>query len=281
MKNNNSDENKNIEESTSLNEYYNYKLPKRLFIGFEKGLSKKDFEETKTTVFNHVKDNFESRRNSYYKIVKIKNHNWLPDGYMYEIQENGSQFSYIDKILENLNEKSEVIIITKEKNLQIQKIYESVNCYYLTDNTEILDENVIRIGENELLDLKPKDMLIPVYKDSYTLFSFGIIFFAFSLISLFLSMIFKYVIFDKHEEFKNISNYDLFPTNQVKSLNSTTTSKIRSVSYDKENWYVQYEYKMKDNKNEIPEKIKLKYIHENIKKIKDLQEKRIQDDENK
>lgn len=205
----------------------------------------------------------------------------MPDGYIYEIQENGSQFSYIDKILESLNEKSEVIIRTKEKNLQIQKIYESVNCYYLTDNTNIENENVITIGENELSDLKPKDMLIPVFKETYYLFSFGAVFFAFSLISLFLSVIFKYVIFDKNEEFKNINNYDLFPTNQVQFFDSTTTSRVRSISYDGEKWYVQYEYKSKDNENNLPPKSIIYQKNDKIIKIKKEEDKRIKKNESK
>ena len=48
------------------------KYPKRLFIGFEKGTEKSDYEAAEKLAINYVKDNFSSRRNSYIKIEKIK-----------------------------------------------------------------------------------------------------------------------------------------------------------------------------------------------------------------
>ena len=49
----------------SLNEHKEeeiIKYPKRLFIGFEKGTEKSDYEAAEKLAINYVKDNFSSRR---------------------------------------------------------------------------------------------------------------------------------------------------------------------------------------------------------------------------
>lgn len=240
------------------------KYPKKLFIGFEKGTEKSDYEAAEKLAINYVKDNFSSRRNSYIKIEKVKNNKYLPDGYIYEVQEEGEGISYLDMILEKLNEESFVLIKTKENIIQIEKNLENISCYYLTKNTEVEEEEILN---NKIIEKTKENKLKPVFKDGYAMFSFGTILFSLSVISLFLALLFKFVLLNDKEDYKDNVNYNVFPINKIKSLDSSNNSKIRAIMYKDGNWYVQKEFR-EDGKIKVPEPQIISRESDNIKSLK-------------
>ena len=251
----------------SLNEHKEeeiIKYPKRLFIGFEKGTEKSDYEAAEKLAINYVKDNFSSRRNSYIKIEKIKNNKLLPDGFIYEVQEEGEGISYLNLILEKLNEESFVLLKTKENIVQVEKNLENISCYYLTKNTEVDEEELLN---SKKIEKTKENKLKPVFKEGYAMFSFGTIIFSLSVISLFLALLFKFVLLNDKEDYQNNVNYNVFPINKIKSLDSSNNSKIRSIFYKDGNWYVQKEFR-EDNEVKVPEPQIISRESDNMKSLK-------------
>ena len=111
------------------------RLPKKIYIGFEKGTSNSDLKDVMSYIHSYAEDNFSTKKNAFYKVKKIKDHSSLPDGHIYEIQEGGEKQSYLDGVLKIFEEKDEVIIQTSEKQLFVQKNYDGVDSYSLTEDT--------------------------------------------------------------------------------------------------------------------------------------------------
>lgn len=240
------------------------KYPKKIFIGFEKGIEKSDYEVAEKLAINYVKDNFSSRRNSFIKIEKIKNSKVLPDGYIYEVQEEGEGVSYLSIILENLDKEEFILFKTKDNIVQIEKNIENINCYYLTKNAEFEEEEILN---NKKIEKTKENIMKPVFKEGYAMFSLGTILFSLSVISLFLSLLFKFVLLNDKEDYKSNVNYNVFPINKIKSLDSSSSSKIRSIYYKDGNWYVQKEFR-EDGKVKLPKPQIISRESDNIKSLK-------------
>lgn len=240
------------------------KYPKKIFIGFEKGTEKSDYEVAEKLAINYVKDNFSSKRNSFIKIEKIKNNNILPDGFIYEVQEEGEGISYVSLILENLSKEEFVLLKTKETIVQIEKNLENINCYYLTKNTEVEEEEILN---NKKIEKIKENEMKPVFKEGYAMFSLGTILFSLSIISLFLALLFKFVLLNDKEDYKSNVNYNVFPINKIKNLDSSSNSKIRSIFYKDNNWYVQKEFK-ENGEIKLPEPQIISRESDNIKSLK-------------
>lgn len=240
------------------------KYPKKIFIGFEKGIEKSDYEVAEKLAINYVKDNFSSRRNSFIKIEKIKNSKVLPDGYIYEVQEEGEGVSYLSIILENLDKEEFILFKTKDNIVQIEKNIENINCYYLTKNAEFEEEEILN---NKKIEKTKENIMKPVFKEGYAMFSLGTILFSLSVISLFLSLLFKFVLLNDKEDYKSNVNYNVFPINKIKSLDSSSNSKIRSIYYKDGNWYVQKEFR-EDGKVKLPKPQIISRESDNIKSLK-------------
>ena len=242
------------------------KLPKRFYIGFEKGISKSDLEATKILAMNYVKDNFSSRRNSYIKIEKVKNNKNLPDGYIYEVQEEGEKVSYTKEILNKIDEQDYILVKTKENIVQIEKNLENLSCYYLTKNVEIEEESLFKPSEIEKTN---ENKLKPVFKDGYVMFSIGAILFSLSVLSLFFALLLKFVLLNDAEDYQPNVNYDLYPVTKIKSLESSVNSKIRSIMYKDNNWYIQRELRDEDGNLKVPEPQIIVRESEIIKNLKE------------
>ncbi len=161
-------------------------IPNKIYFGFERGITAQDYKDVESYIHGYVEKNFESNKNAYYKIKKIKGHPWLPDGHMFEIQEGKTGVSYLEGLLKKLDIKDEVFIKTKTRQVLIEKKYDGFDCYYLTEELQ---------PEFDTLDMEKK--IAPLNKQGYAIFWFSIIMFSISVISLFLSILFKYVLFDK------------------------------------------------------------------------------------
>ena len=118
-----------INNIETLEEEKKAKLPKKLYIGFEKGISKSDHKDVLSYIHAYAEENFSTKKNAYYNIVKIKDSDVLPDGHLFEIQEGGNKESYLQGIFKKLEEQDEIIIETAEKQLFIQKGFDNINSY--------------------------------------------------------------------------------------------------------------------------------------------------------
>lgn len=161
-------------------------IPNKIYFGFERGITSQDHKDVESYIHGYVEKNFNNNKNAYYKIKKIKGHPWLPDGHIFEIQEGNTGVSYLEGVLKKLDIQDEVYVRTRTRQVLVQKKYDGFDCYYLTEDIEpIFDE----------IEIDKK--IIPLNKQGYAIFWFSMIMFSLSVISLFLSILFKYVLFDK------------------------------------------------------------------------------------
>lgn len=180
------------------------KLPKKLLIGFEKGSSKQDYKDVVSYIHSYAEENFATKKNSSYKIIQIKDSDMLPDGYLFEIQEGGNKESYLSGILSKLEEQDEIILETSEKQLFIQKGFDNINCYYLTEDAQ-RDPDVIDTDHT----------LIDLVKQGHVFMFTGLVIFLLSIISLFLSAMFKYVIFNSSEVYVEDTDKNVIPVQRI------------------------------------------------------------------
>lgn len=183
------------------------KLPKKIYIKFEKGNSKADIKATTDYIYSYVSSNFSTNNDSYYKIIKIKDHDFFPDGHAFEIQEGGQRESYLEGIIEAFNDKDKdtITLNTREKQASIQRIYENINTYSLTESSN-----------EKVDDIKTTKTLKPLVKNGYAVMFTGLIILSLSIISLFLSCLFKYVLFDKQEDYINSKSSTIIPLLEIK-----------------------------------------------------------------
>jgi len=180
------------------------RLPKKIYIGFEKGITNSDLKDVMAYIHAYAEDNFSTKKNAYYKVKKIKDHATLPDGYVFEIQEGGERISYLDGVLEVFNDKDEVILQTSEKQLFVQKNYDGIDSYSLTQDTT-----------NPVDQVKTDKSLAPLIKQGLVFMFVGIILFSLSIISLFLAALFKYVLFNQSEQYVDKKSSTIIPVTQI------------------------------------------------------------------
>jgi hypothetical protein len=203
------------------------KLPKKIFIGYEKGASSQDLKDVMSYIHSYAEDNFSTKKNAFYKIKKIKDNEFLPDGHIFEIQEGGDGSSYLDSVVSKLEEKDEVVIQTSEKQLFVQKAYDSISSYYLTEDLK-QDPDVFDTDKS----------LTPLVKQGHVFMFTGIVFFSLSVISLFLAALFKYVLFtDGQERLVDNRDWQTIPVQRINQRwNSNFEFQTISVQLDNGIW---------------------------------------------
>jgi hypothetical protein len=190
--------NNNIEEENKA------KLPKKLFISFEKGVSKQDYKDVVSYIHAYAEENFSTKKNAAFKIIKIKDSDIFPDGHLFEIQEGGNKDSYLSGILKKLEEHDEIILETCEKQLFIQKGFDYINSYYLTEDAQREPDHV-----------DTDKTLTELVKQGHVFMFTGIIIFFLSVISLFLAALFKYVLFNSAEVYVEDTDKNVIPIQRI------------------------------------------------------------------
>lgn len=202
-------------------------IPNKIYFGFERGITAQDYKDVESYIHGYVDKNFDNNKNAYFKIKKIKGHPWLPDGHVFEIQEGNTGVSYLDGLLKKLDIKDEVFIKTKTRQVLIEKKYDGFDCYYLTEEIQpTFDE----------LEMDKK--IAPLNKQGYAFFWFSIIIFSLSVISLFLSILFKYVLFDKTSTYIVEKDFRPLPIKEI-----ITHFDFGGSDYTKQTIAVKYKFK--------------------------------------
>tara|TARA_E500000081_G_C6135258_1_gene356268 strand:+ start:1919 stop:2743 length:825 start_codon:yes stop_codon:yes gene_type:complete len=254
-----------INNIETLEEEKKAKLPKKLYIGFEKGISKSDHKDVLSYIHAYAEENFSTKKNAYYNIVKIKDSDVLPDGHLFEIQEGGNKESYLQGIFKKLEEQDEIIIETAEKQLFIQKGFDNINSYYLTEDAQ-KDPDEIETDFN----------LTPLVKQGHVFMFTGIVIFALSVISLFLAALFKYVLFNSSEKYVEETDKNVIPVQRIiQRWQSNFEFQTVSLQFNNKTkgWEIHkkhYNYK-KSDKGDFYEEGEVKYSIDKIDNTNKLQ----------
>lgn len=254
-----------INNIETLEEEKKAKLPKKLYIGFEKGISKSDHKDVLSYIHAYAEENFSTKKNAYYNIVKIKDSDVLPDGHLFEIQEGGNKESYLQGIFKKLEEQDEIIIETAEKQLFIQKGFDNINSYYLTEDAQ-KDPDEIETDFN----------LTPLVKQGHVFMFTGIVIFSLSVISLFLSALFKYVLFNSSEKYVEETDKNVIPVQRIiQRWQSNFEFQTVSLQFNNKTkgWEIHkkhYNYK-KSDKGDFYEEGEVKYSIDKIDNTNKLQ----------
>ena len=254
-----------INNIETLEEEKKAKLPKKLYIGFEKGISKSDHKDVLSYIHAYAEENFSTKKNAYYNIVKIKDSDVLPDGHLFEIQEGGNKESYLQGIFKKLEEQDEIIIETAEKQLFIQKGFDNINSYYLTEDAQ-KDPDEIETDFN----------LTPLVKQGHVFMFTGIVIFALSVISLFLAAFFKYVLFNSSEKYIEETDKNVIPVQRIiQRWQSNFEFQTVSLQFNNKTkgWEIHkkhYNYK-KSDKGDFYEEGEVKYSIDKIDNTNKLQ----------
>jgi hypothetical protein len=182
------------------------RLPKKIYIGFEKGNSAQDYKDVMSYIHSYAEDNFATKKDTFYKVKKIKDHEKLPDGHIFEIQEGGEKQSYLEGVLKVFEEKDDVILQTSEKQLFVQRNYDGISSYSLTENLK---------EKSEVDSIETDKSLVPLVKQGHVFMFTGIIIFSLSVISLFLAALFKYVLFAQTEQYIDTKSSTTIPVNRI------------------------------------------------------------------
>ena len=250
-----------------------FRLPENIYFGFEEGISKSHYEDIITTINKYVKDNFKSKRNSYFKIHKVKKHPYLPDGYFYEIHEGGEQIGFGQYILEHFEDENHkyIILPIKNEDVHVVRKHNNIETNYLTGFNDFGESNKFYIKEEWYSNKKNK--MDHVFKDKYTFFVMGFIVFITSVLFFAFNVIYKYAILDVQQPTSDIQDYAVFPMNQIEYLNSTANSRVVSIEYKNGEWISKKEIKDENNETKIIEQ-KI-YLNQKVKDLKNNQMKEI------
>jgi hypothetical protein len=243
------------------------RLPKKIYIGFEKGISSSDLKDVMSYIHSYAEDNFSTKKNAFYKVKKIKDHSSLPDGHIFEIQEGGEKQSYLDGVLQKFEEKDDVILQTSEKQVFIQKNYDGVDSYSLTEETSQTVDNVTT-----------DKTLIPLIKQGHVFMFVGIILFSLSIISLFLASFFKYILFNQTEQYINKKSTTIIPiTRIIQRWQSNFEFQAISVQYNnKQNiweFHKKHHNYIKDEEAQNWKEGEVKYTVDKINNLSKLKKK--------
>lgn len=252
------------------------RLPKKIYIGFEKGTSSQDYKDVVSQIHAYAEDNFSVKKNAFFKIKKIKDHNSLPDGHIFEIQEGGEKQSYLEGVLKLFEEKDEVILDTSEKQVYIQKNYDGVSSYSLTEDLK---------QESDNQNITTEKTLVPVVKQGHVFMFTGLVIFSLSIISLFLAALFKYVLFSKTEEYIDLKSNTVIPVNRiVNNWQSNIEYQTISVQYNAQSksWEVHRKHfnYTKSQEEDFYKEGEIKYSTLKIKNL-DRLHKKVKENENK
>lgn len=241
----------------------NFKLPKKVFFGFNEGegLSKDALELILKGKINFIIDN---EKDAFYKITKIEGNDFLPNGFLYEIQSEGTQFSYTNYLLNEFKTKETVAIKSQNEICYIEKNLENISCYYILESEDLykeMEEKAYIPLESDV-ELNKKDSLKPYYKEWYPFFSISFILLIFSALLLFGSSIAKYGFISQFNNYKDYINDTIFPINEVERIEQEYTERVKNIYFNKNSnkWEILKEVIDENGKIKLlkPEEFKIK-----------------------
>jgi len=212
-------------------------MPKQLMIGYYANIKKKDLE---TFIYSRAESNM-SIGNSFFNIIKYE------DGYIWELHEGGSGKGVLKSVIELLKTNEDVVIPIDDRLVKISRKNNSggVSCYLLSKDDNISPTDGV----------KYHDSLTPVRNSGYGLFLFGCIFAVIGVISIFLSVLFKYVIYDKEKNFVFNEQTSSAPITQIPIIDKILMENetyVETLVFKNKKWIINKnkEIKIEKDKNE-------------------------------
>lgn len=226
-----------------FDESLNYKLPTNVYFGYEKGINKQNYQDILTFINRYVKDNFSSKRNSFFKIYKVTKNPFLEDGYLYEIHEGGEGIAIGHDIIDYFgqDDKKVCFIKIKDKRIQLIRKLNKIETHYLTEDYEVNKEEQIFLDQKRYIKKENKFIMERVFKDKYTFLIISLVSFISSIIFISSMTIIKYGVLKIEEPYKQIKDFNIFPNQGFRNLNSTENSRIVAVMFKDKEWFVKIE----------------------------------------
>jgi hypothetical protein len=170
-------------------------FPDNLYIGYTKSPKKKDILRI---IVNIVEGYFVNKQGTCYRLKKYN------DGYIYEIHDGDRRYSCLDLVIKILNKKGEVVIAPNNKKIKVFIHNENIQSYYLSES-----DKTIGLKYQEARKMKrvfPSGILFLVLS---SVFAFV------SVVAVFLSFFYKFVIVDNTEYSLDIYSPDMSPYDYV------------------------------------------------------------------
>ena len=223
-------------------------LPENIYFGFSEGLNKRSLKDVRTMIDNYVKDNFSSKRRSFFKIEKIKNHNYLPDGYFFEIQEGGYGISFSKRLIEEFNDEKNNSLLLQIKNryVFIVRQLNNVETNYTSTNeiTENQREYLLETPDDEIMERLKKPDMNKVFDDKFVFLIISQLMLVSSLITIAIAAFLKFGYFQMEDKREEYVDYSGVPIEEIYNLESTLYKRVQRIAFNgTEGWYVIYEYR--------------------------------------
>lgn len=220
-------------------------LPSEMNFGFVEDLSKQSLTDTRTIINNYVKDNFKSKRQSYFKITKVKNHSHLPDGYFYEIHDGGKGVSFSQLILSKFEEEDtkSVIVKIKERYVFILRKIADIETNYMSINnlTEIQKELLLDYDKKKYMDKTKKPDMEVVFSDKLTFFVISQGLLIASLITLAIASFLRFGYYSVESPHQEYQNYSIMPIMEIEGISPSENSRVLKIQYNHGRWTLERE----------------------------------------
>lgn len=188
-------------------------LPAKVIFGYYAHIKKKD-------LLNYLDAKAKSSlafEDSYYNVTPYK------DGFLWELHEGGSGKGALSSVKAKLGAGDEPIVIrTSIGGIRVSKntTKGTIDCYNLSEDDSSSASNGIHF----------KDSMSPIVSKGYGTFIAGLILFSLSVLSLFLSALFKFVIFNQ--------SVDAEPHKSKYSMPMSAYDRIVNVGEDDDRIYI-------------------------------------------
>lgn len=183
-----------------------YKLiPNYLIVGFQEGMSRKDMMIFLRSKAEEITDINIAK----YQIIKKDN------GFYWEIHDSGSGHGILTDVIENID-SGPLVISTSKKNIKISKNKKGKGfyCIILNDDSEdIPTENI-----------SYKDKMKNIKNQGSELLLFSFIFSILGILSITMSLVFKYQILNQYEQ-TNIKASNILPYEKLSELEKIVNDK--------------------------------------------------------
>lgn len=181
--------------------------PKQLVIGFYSSIKKKDLE---SYIYGRASNGM-SLRNCHFNILKYR------DGYVWELHEGGDGKGVISSVISLLESSETVIVNLDDRQMRLSKKHNgNIACYLINEDDR----------QNETEGVAFTDDMKLVVTRGYGLYAFSKWLLISSIFALFLSMVFKYVIYNQRDEL-------LFPNSAIE-MPHTKIPEIKSAMMEHE-----------------------------------------------
>jgi hypothetical protein len=227
------------EVAKKLKKGVKFVAPVSLFVDFQEGTDKAVLESVKDRVFSYARDNATIKSAVRFNIIKVEHHSYFPDGYIFEIIEGGSGHSVLPLIIKSFKDKASKAIsfdLSKGKFSVVEKSVGGLITYLFTSIPVALEKAKMESNSNIAPTLFVTNYLT-FYVSMFLVFVGGV--------SVFLAMMFKYVIFQEERGFVDERHYTAaksMPIDIILNSSSTDTERMTSVQFSKQHgWFLKKE----------------------------------------